>query len=80
MYNDFTTELQYDDGGPGHQWSVNITPILQMPKSSLTLSGKETVKNELHIPCVNLEAINADQRFAHIPIMQNITQYSRVSE
>jgi hypothetical protein len=76
IFDDFTTDFQYDDGGPDFDWSGSVLYPPNAKDYFQQLCEDSDEDAALKLPEVNLMTMNADQHFAYNLVMQNIIDHS----
>jgi hypothetical protein len=76
IFDDFTTDFLYDDGGPEFDWSGSLPYPTNAKDYFEQLCEDVDEDAALKLPEVNLMTMNADQRFAYNLVMKNIVDHS----
>ena len=78
VFDDYSTDFQFDDGGPGYDWSAGRLNYPQNAQESFeSLSDDHNEGESLQLPTVNLQSMNADQRFAYSLVMDTFIRHSK---
>ena len=78
VFDDFTSEFQYDDGGPDFDWSIKNHPY--PPDLGVKFLGSLSAESELddsdlQLPEVELNSLNSEQKFAFNCIMDTLYNF-----
>ena len=76
IFDDFSTDFKYDDGGPDFDWSGDDVYPPNAKEYFEQLCEDSVEDDAIKLPDVNLTAMNAEQRFAYNLVMQNIIDHS----
>ena len=78
VFDDFTSDFKYDDGGEGYDWTASTYDYPQDlgTKFVENLSSEQLLEDsELDLAPVNLNTLNVEQKFAYTCIMNTLFDY-----
>ena len=80
VYDDYTTDFEYDDGGPDYNWNEaaalypsNAISFLD----DLNETQPDTENDGLNLPNIDLLSLNKDQQFAFNMVMTKLQSYKK---